>query len=75
MIGKAALERLRGVEVGMISDCMMRLGLSGWMDGVRPVQQGLRRAVNDVSRGCSAQDLADVGVITAVQALALGTGA
>jgi len=45
MIGKAALERLRGVEVGMISDCMMRLGLSGWMDGVRPVQQGLRRAV------------------------------
>ena len=45
MIGKVALERLRGVEVGMISDCMMRLGLAGWMDGVRPVQAGLRRAV------------------------------
>jgi len=29
----------------MISDCMMRLGLAGWMDGVRPVQSGLRRAV------------------------------
>jgi regulator of RNase E activity RraA len=45
MIGKAALERLRTVEAGMISDCMMRLGLAGWMDGVRPVQPGLRRAV------------------------------
>jgi phosphate acetyltransferase len=38
---------------------------------VGPILQGLRRAVNDVSRGCSVQDLADVGVITGVQALAL----
>lgn len=45
MISKAALDRLRSVEAGMISDCMMRLGLAGWMDGVRPVQPGLRRAV------------------------------
>ena len=45
MIGETALERLRSVEAGMISDCMMRLGLAGWMDGVRPVQPGLRRAV------------------------------
>jgi len=45
MIPKESLDRLRSVEAGMISDCMMRLGLSGWMDGVRPVQPGLRRAV------------------------------
>ncbi|MFO1313233.1 MAG: RraA family protein [Burkholderiales bacterium] len=45
MVAKAALDRLRSVEAGMISDCMMRLGIAGWMDGVRPVQPGLRRAV------------------------------
>jgi phosphate acetyltransferase len=34
-----------------------------------PIFQGLRKPVNDVSRGCSVQDLADVAAITALQAL------
>jgi len=54
MIGKAALDRLRSVEAGMIPDCMMRLELSGWMEGVRPVQPGLRRAA--VFWGAQAQE-------------------
>jgi len=37
---------------------------------IGPIMQGLNKPVNDVSRGCSVQDFADVAVITAAQALA-----
>ena len=41
----------------------------GGARAIGPVFQGLNQPVNDVSRGCSVQDFADVAAITALQAL------
>ncbi|MDQ0324279.1 regulator of RNase E activity RraA [Rhodopseudomonas julia] len=36
------LERLRSVESGAVTDALVRLGLSGWMDGVLPLGEANR---------------------------------
>lgn len=38
MITETHRRRLAEVESGLVSDCMLRLGLAGWMDGIKAVQ-------------------------------------
>ena len=81
----AAFARLREAGSGVVSDCMMRLGLHGWMDGLHPVGGGERFAVGRARTllfgpkrgegGWSKTMYATIADLAAGEILVFGTGA
>ena len=45
------------------------IGIHGNFEAVGPILQGLNKPVNDLSRGCNAEDVYKLTLITAAQSL------
>lgn len=53
------------IEAGNI--CYKTMQYVGGLNAVGPILQGLKKPVNDLSRGCSVNDIVVVSAITALQ--------
>jgi len=54
------------IEAGNI--CYKTMQYIGGLNAVGPILQGLKKPVNDLSRGCSVKDIVEISAVTALQA-------
>ena len=53
------------VDAGNI--CYKTMQYIGGLNAIGPILQGLKKPVNDLSRGCSVQDIIEISAVTALQ--------
>lgn len=64
--GDANILIFPNIEAGNI--CYKAMQYVGRLNAVGPILQGLKKPVNDLSRGCSVQDIIEISAVTALQA-------
>lgn len=64
--GDANILIFPNIDAGNI--CYKALQYVGGLNAVGPILQGLKKPVNDLSRGCSVKDIIEISAVTALQA-------